>query len=160
MGRAGGCILICAAVAVAVLLASVTGVFTEKQQLHTLGVLWKVFIVAFLPVLAFFGSLPTFRNSCEWAAQGVGFRNWFAFWRLADALILEGGFWAWFSYFGDHGAFITWPIIVAVLLLAIWIAGASVEDRLSKLYAETIANRPLPKPGSAEASGDDWGPLA
>jgi hypothetical protein len=71
-------------------------------------------------------------------------------------VVLYGGFWSWAGYFGDHGAFFIWPVIVAAALLGLWLLLLIVEDRLQKEFAEEMIKLPDPPSTSGAANPDDF----
>ena len=148
MGRVVGWILALFGVAVVcILLASVSGHFTESQQLHLLGQLIIYGCVLLLPVVVLFNVVREFRASRDWKA-------WLQF---AAVVVLFGGGWAWTGYFGNHGAFIIWPVIVAVVFFALLIAHGLAAEKRQKEYAEWLrqAAPPLPEQTSGEPSDDE-----
>lgn len=137
---------VCVAVGVA-LIAAVSGHFTERQQLHLLGQLITYGCVLFLPVFVLVNVIREYRASGDWKA-------WLAF---AAVVVLFGGGWAWTGYFGNHGAFIIWPVIVGVVFFALLIAHGLAAEKRAKRYAEWLreAAPPLPEPTSGEPSDDE-----
>jgi uncharacterized membrane protein len=126
--------------------ASVSGHFTERQQLHLLGQLITYGCVLLLPVVVLFNVVREFRASRDWKA-------WLQF---AAVLVLFGGGWAWTGYFGNHGAFIIWPLIVGVVFFALLIAHGLAADKRRKEYAEAMTELPDPPSASGAANPDDF----
>jgi len=139
---------ICAAVGVYKLVdAAVSGHFTERQQLHVLGQV-IIYGCASLPALAvLFNVVREYRASRDWKA-------WLQF---AAILALYGGGWAWTGYFGNHGAFIIWPVIVGVVVVALLLAHGLAAEKRQKEYAAWLreSTPPLPEPTSGEPSDDE-----
>jgi hypothetical protein len=132
---------------VGVLLASVTGHLTEKQQLHLVGRVIAYGCVFVLPVVVLVNVVREFRASGDWKA-------WLQF---AAALLPFVGFWAWRGYFAEHGAFIIWPVICFVVFWALIIAHGRAGEKRKKEYAAWLreSTPPLPEPTSGEPSDDE-----
>ncbi len=147
MRRVWWVLAICAAVGVYKIVdAAVSGHFTERQQLHLLGQLITYGCVLLLPVVVLFNVVREYRASGDWKA-------WLQF---AAVLVLFGGGWAWTGYFGDHGAFILWPVIVAVVFFALLVAHGLAADKRRKEYNEEMTKLPDMVNHSGAADPDDF----
>jgi hypothetical protein len=75
------------------------------------------------------------------------FRNegeWTAFFPVLIVAVILGGGWSWVHYFAGHGAFLIWPIVVAVAVLALALLRAVVVDRQNRERAEELREMPPP----------------
>jgi hypothetical protein len=124
---------------------------SEREQAHILANLFKWGCVALPLVLVAVNVVKEYRGS----------RDWKAWLQLVAFLVLYGGVWSWFGYFGDHGAFFTWPIIVLVVFfLLLWVHRRASDNR-QKEYAERMRNE-FPEPPNMTAGPsnlrdfEDW----
>jgi hypothetical protein len=133
--------------AVCIVLAAVTGRLTEKQQMHWLGFLFSRGLLV-LPLAVVFGiGVNEYRSTGDW-------KSWLQF---AGIVVLYGGVWSWFSYFGNHGAFFIWPVIVGVVFFGLLFAHGLAAEHRTKRYAAALrdAPPPLPEPMPGQASDDE-----
>jgi len=84
-----------------------------------------------------------------------------AFGKSAGWVILIGGVWAWVGYFGDHNAFLAWPVVVVVVLLVVLFWRAFASDRHKQERAEQMRSdfpEPPENKGGAAKLEDfaDW----
>jgi len=82
-----------------------------------------------------------------------------AFFPVLMVLVLFGGIWAWFGYFGDHGGLLLWPLVVAFVVAALGIVRAVIVDRQNRERADELKQFPAPpKTGGPSSPNDfeDW----
>jgi len=78
------------------------------------------------------------------------------FGRSAAWVVLVGGVWSWVGYFGDHGAFFAWPLVVGFLFLLLLALAWWGEDRRKKKRAEELMTIPDVVDHSGPADLDDF----
>ena len=109
-----------------------------------------VIAYGFLGGLALFllwRGIREFRNEGEWTA----------FFPVLIVAVILGGGWSWVHYFTGHGAFLIWPIVVAVAVLALALLRAVVVDRQNRERAEELREMPPPPDtGGGPATRSDF----
>lgn len=58
--------------------------------------------------------------------------------------VIVGGLWLWVGYFGDHGAFLAWPIFLVVVLAVLLIPRLLAVERQRRERAEELQQMPPP----------------
>jgi len=111
-----------------------------------------LFLLAF--VVLVLGGLFV-RNLAEY--RDTGALN--AFTQTAVFLVMVGGALAWFGWFGNHGAFFAWPLLVVAVLAVLVVPRLFILERQKRERAEEERQfDDLPQHGGPASKGDfsDW----
>src|ERR1022692_3543939 len=122
------------------------GIFSDQNILHHSAGVIIYGSLAVLVVYLLWRAINEFRDCGEWTA----------FFPLLTLAVLIGGAWSWFRYFGDHGAFLIWPIVVSLVVIALVLVRALVVDRQRRESAEGLREFPAPPGSGGPASKKDF----
>ena len=120
---------------------------TNLASLHLGG--WLPVII---PGAVFF----LWRNGKEYRDTG----EFNAFTQTALWVVFFGGAWLWVGYFGEHGALVSWPVGVGVLLAVLFFSRVAALNRQRREQADNLREMPPPPDtggGPAKKSDfEDW----
>ena len=122
------------------------GIFSDQNILHHSAGVIIYGSLAVLVVYLLWRAINEFRDCGEWTA----------FFPLLTLAVLIGGAWSWFRYFGDHGGFLIWPIVVSLVVIALVLVRALVLDRQQKERAEKMRQFPAPPDLGGPAKKSDF----
>ena len=122
------------------------GIFSDRNSLH------------FIKILIFYGGFAGF---ALWVLVRTisGYRNgegWTVFIPLFLIAFLVFAAKAWFGYFGDHGGFLIWPLVVAAVVIVFLLVRASAVDRQRMERADELRTFPAPPGSGGPASKKDF----
>jgi hypothetical protein len=120
-----------------------------KDRKRALG----YFTAAFLWVAVGLGAWIVFQAVREFRQQG----NWSAFIVPLVGVVVYLGFHFWTSYFADHGAFLTWPFVVAAVVVVLFVVRAfDLHIQNQKRIEDLKTMPPPPDTGGGPASKSDF----
>jgi len=150
MGRGGWVLAVIGVLAALEMLASaLAGHFSTSNQIDVLTKLAIWGFVAFVLLEALFRGFREFREHKDWSGLA-------GLVPLASIIVIVGGLWLWWAYFGRHHASIIWLVIVAGAVVALITLRQKAERHWKEQRRDELTKMPDPPSASGASNPKDF----